>query len=168
MTPISKQICNHFLSFSCIHNFPNYCFAKYKQSCLKAVINKIFYSPSTHFHWTQQDIWAVKSSDPRKKVAFGNVIFFVFKNISTFWFFFLYVMKENSTCAPASWSVLSISTMLCAAVVKGCCGNSLLYFLGGPAAFGLHILCVECNFQKTGRWGGWGYKVQVEQLIFRV
>lgn len=41
--------------------------------------------------------------------------------------------------------------MLCAAVVQGCHGNCPLYFLGGPEAFGLHILCVECNSQKTGK-----------------
>lgn len=59
----------------------------------------------------------------------------------------------------ASWSVLSISRMLCAAVVQCCHGNCPLYFFGGPEAFGLHILCVECNSQKTGvrvGMGVWG------------
>lgn len=109
-----------------------------------------------------------ESQASENKSAVGKVIFFIFKNI--FRFFFLYVLKENSTCAQASWSVLSISRMLCAAVVQCCHGNCPLYFFGGPEAFGLHILCVECNSQKTGRWG-WGggggaYRVQVEQLIF--
>lgn len=79
--------------------------------------------------------------------------FLIFGNMNAFRFLLFDVLKENSTCASASRSVLSVNGMLCAAVVQRSHGNCPLSFLGGPEASGSHILGVECNSQKREKGG---------------
>lgn len=104
---------------------------------------------STNVRWKHK-IWAAKSAEaPYKTLTFGKVICLIFKNISALRIFFiLCVLKENSTCAAASWSALSVSGMLCAAVVQGCHGNCPLYFLGGPRGF---LGCIFYAWNVTPR-----------------
>lgn len=69
---------------------------------------------------------------------------------------FFFVLKENSTCAPASCSVLSVSGMLWAAVVRRCHGNGPLYFFRG--ARGFWVACIMRGMQLPENFGVWGVK----------
>lgn len=106
--------------------------------------------------WTQGNMSRELQRGLHKKMTVWECHFpyCIFGNLNAFTFFLFFdVLKENSTCASASRSVLSVNGMLCAAVVQRSHGNCPLSFLGGPEASGSHILGVECNSQKRERGG---------------